>query len=252
MIKITEVKIYNQTEELHVHNKSAILHPMAEIPHIIKYMGSKRSIVDYVVEGINDVYTGGQIVDLFSGSAVLSGALRGQVPILSNDIQRYSSVLSNTYLRSYDWSSYETIRNEIVEKAYGKVNKIHNAFPELNYIYEKEMALEQFNKVEKEQQELINYDFSFDEYHLFKKYYSGTYWSYEQCVWIDAIREIADDYKNYNIYYPILSSLMFAMSYNSQSTGHYAQFRDASNESSMKDIMIYRNKDILSYFFKEV
>lgn len=41
---------------------------------------------------------------------------------------------------------------------------------------------------------------------------------------------------------------MFAMSYNSQSTGHYAQYRDATNLSSKTDILIYRQKEILPFF----
>jgi len=49
----------------------------------------------------------------------------------------------------------------------------------------------------------------------------------------------------------ILSSLMFAMSYNSQSTGHFAQFRDATNISSKTDILIYRQKEILPYFINK-
>src|SRR5690606_1773900 len=90
------------------------------------------------------------------------------------------------------------------------------------------------------------------EYHLFIKNYSGTYWSYDQCLWIDAIRVAAEEYSNLPIYYPILSSLMFAMAYNAQSTGHYAQYRDANNIASMNDIIIYRSKEILPYFERKL
>jgi len=44
---------------------------------------------------------------------------------------------------------------------------------------------------------------------------------------------------------------MFAMAYNAQSTGHYAQYRDANNIASMSDIVIYRNKEIIPYFKKK-
>lgn len=40
------------------------------------------------------------------------------------------------------------------------------------------------------------------------------------------------------------------MSYSSQSTGHFAQYRKIT-ESNMKDILIYRNKDICSLFSKK-
>ncbi len=45
---------------------------------------------------------------------------------------------------------------------------------------------------------------------------------------------------------------MFAMAYNAQSTGHYAQYRNAYNIASMNDIVIYRNKEILPYFKKKL
>jgi adenine-specific DNA-methyltransferase len=51
-------------------------------------------------------------------------------------------------------------------------------------------------------------------------------------------------------YYAILSSLIFAMSYVSQSTGHYAQFRDMTKDN-MLDIVGYRKRDIWSYFEKK-
>ena len=42
------------------------------------------------------------------------------------------------------------------------------------------------------------------------------------------------------------------MAYNAQSTGHYAQYRDANNIASMEDIIFYRNKNILPYFKKKL
>ncbi|PMB03361.1 hypothetical protein CEN49_23435 [Fischerella thermalis CCMEE 5273] len=214
-------------------------------------MGSKRNILDFVVQGISEVYTGGTVCDLFAGSSVLSGALRNVVPMLSNDIQAYSSVLANAYLASYNWNENPNILNDIVVKATNRAEQFITAFPELTFDYSKDLTIEQFKELEKQQRDLINKDFSTFKYHLFAKNYSGTYWAYNQCVWIDAIRSVADDYKETSFFYAILSSLMFAMSYNSQSTGHYAQYRDATNESSMKDIMIYRQKEILPFFIRK-
>ncbi|WP_241748939.1 DNA adenine methylase [Bacillus sonorensis] len=221
------------------------------IPHIIKYMGSKRKIIDYVIEGINYCYSGGTVVDLFAGSSVLAGALRNQVPFLSNDIQKYSSILAKSYLGDYKWGEYPNILNEIIEKATNKVNYVKERYPDISFDYNVEFTLDQFNELEKKQQALIERDFSEIEYHLFLKNYSGTYWSAEQCLWIDSIRGVADEYKDLDLFYPIIASLMFAMSYNSQSTGHYAQYRDATNEKNMNDILIYRRKEIVPYFMRK-
>ncbi|MBG9456063.1 hypothetical protein ABE61_18800 [Lysinibacillus sphaericus] len=222
------------------------------IPHITKYMGSKRSILDFVIEGINESYLGGYVCDLFGGTSILSGALRESAPIIANDIQRYSSVLANLYLSGYNWDDYpDNIIEVIVGRATERVNIFKSTYPIEDFQYTEEMDLATFNQLEELQKSLINSDFSNIDYHLFTKNYSGTYWSYEQCLWIDAFRAVADEYKGDPIYYVILSSLMFAMSYNSQSTGHYAQYRDATNEKSMRDILIYRMKEITPYFIRK-
>lgn len=110
------------------------------------------------------------------------------------------------------------------------------------------MTYEEIIELEKNQQNLLNQPFNGLD-HLFAKNYSGTYWSYEQCVWIDAISSVArsDEFKDTFLYNIIMSSLMFAMAYTTQSTGHYAQYRDVT-KSNLKDILLYRNKKILPLF----
>ncbi len=223
-----------------------------EVPHFIKYMGSKKKIINYVVEAINEVHSGGPICDLFAGSSVLSGVLRNQAYMISNDIQEYSAVLARAYLTNYDWDSHPNLITHIVQLAQKKVNQFSESYPHLQFNYNREFTIEEFVNFEEKQRNLIHFDFSDFDYHLFVKYYSGTYWSYEQCVWIDAIRAVADEYKDTSFYNAILASLMFAMSYNSQSTGHYAQYRDATSESSMADILIYRRKEILPFFIRKM
>lgn len=220
-----------------------------KVPHITKYMGSKRSILDFVIGAINEIYLEGKVCDLFAGTSVLSGALGKTIPMHSNDIQEYSAILSKTYLSNYDWLQFSnTLLEDILVAASNQIKNFKKKYPDLNYTYSVEMTIKQFVQLEKEQQELLNYNFDNSLYHLFTKYYSGTYWSFEQCLWIDALRRVAEDYKNTPVYYVILSSLMYSMSYCSQSTGHYAQYRDAKNESSKNDILIYRLRDIRPYF----
>ncbi len=221
-----------------------------KVPHITKYMGSKRSILDFVIGAIDEIYTAdSKVCDLFAGTSVLSGALGKLVPMHSNDIQEYSSVLSKTYLSNYDWGRHsETLLDDLLIEANAHVRDFKEKYPNLIYTYSAEMTMKQFVHLEKQQQQLLDLNFDNSSYHLFTKYYSGTYWSFEQCLWIDALRRVAEDYRDTPVYYVILSSLMYGMSYCSQSTGHYAQYRDAKNESSKNDILIYRLRDIRPYF----
>lgn len=216
-----------------------------EYPHFIKYMGSKSKIMDFVLEGINDVYRGGALCDLFAGSSSIAGAIGHQVPVHSNDIQHYSAVLAETYLRAYQRKDMPTALI-ILNRAEALVQKRRKQLGfEINY--RDISTLKEFNKAEKLQQALIDTEFKW-KWHLFVKFYSGTWWSAEQCLWIDAIREVAEEYKGDPSYSLILSSLMFAMAYTSQGTGHYAQYRDAKTESSMRDIAIYRKRSVAEYF----
>lgn len=223
-----------------------------KVPHIIKYMGSKSSLLKYLVDAINEIYDGENICDLFAGTSVLSGSLGHNVSMHANDIQRYSAVLAKTYLGNYSWNKFKGLEEEVIAKAQKHVDSVCQLYPNLKFQYDSELDLNEFNAFEQQQQDLIYHDFDDIEHHLFIKNYSGTYWSFEQCLWIDALRITAEEYAETPVYYPILSSLMFAMAYNAQSTGHYAQYRDANNVASMKDIVIYRNKAISPYFKKKL
>ena len=222
------------------------------IPHIIKYMGSKRDLLSFLTKSINEIYEGETICDLFGGTGVLSGALGHNAPMYSNDIQEYSAVLAKTYLGNYDWSEFENVLDEVISIAQRHVDFVHQHSPQLNFSYGSDLSLNEFNNLEQEQQELIYYCFDEIEHHLFIKNYSGTYWSFEQCLWIDALRIAAEEYLGTPVYYPIISSLMFAMAYNAQSTGHYAQYRDANNIASKDDIITYRRKEIIPYFKRKL
>ena len=219
-----------------------------QYPSLIKYMGSKSKIMDFVIDGINYTYKDGSICDLFSGSASLAGAIGQQITVHSNDIQSYSSVLANTYNRSY--KNGEVPTSEVVYSQAQKIYKKNARELGLSVTYDKNMSLDDFNEIEAIQKSLINVEFE-REWHLFLKNYSGTWWSSDQCLWIDSFREVCENYKNTPIYFPLLSSLMFAMAYASQGTGHYAQYRDAKTQSSLTDILIYRKRSISDYFIRK-
>lgn len=215
--------------------------------HYVKYMGSKTKILPFVLKGIEKVYTGGEICDLFAGSCSLAGAIGDQVAIVSNDIQEYSSVLAKAYLT--DWNDGKVAIQDVIERAQNYHKENYSELI-LEYQYSTELTIKEFNKIEKKSQNLIKKKFD-NEWHLFTRYYSGTWWSTEQCTWIDSIRKAINDYADNPSYNALLSSLMYAAAYNSQGTGHYAQYRDAKTLSAMKDIQIYRSKSIMSYFEKK-
>lgn len=224
-----------------------------EFPSVVKYMGSKKDVLDLIEKGFNNLGKEYEYVcDLFAGSATLSAALRDKVNVISNDVQKYSEVFTNTYLNNYDWKNYPDIK-EICRRAEERFEHFNDYFSKYKgrFSYERDFTLQELNDMEDEQRALMNIGGweAFDHYYLFVQNYSGTYWSYEQCIWIDSYRAVIDEFKNDLAYYNLLlTCLIYAMAYNSQSTGHYAQYRIPENDSSKKDILIYRRKNISDFF----
>lgn len=223
-----------------------------EYPQAIKYMGSKAKLLNFIGEGLSEVHDGKMpIVDLFSGSCSLSGGFGDRARIISNDIQMYSSAIASCYLKKC--SKIGLI--DIVAIAQPLAGEKLSFIPK-NLGYPEETTLEKFNQIEVRNRKLINKDFPF-EYHLYTKNYSGTWWSAEQCVWIDTLREVLDQLKKKRKISQAdfdlgITCLMHAMAYSSQGTGHYAQYRDAKTVSSMRDISLYRKKSVPDLFQKKL
>lgn len=227
-----------------------------DFPSVVKYMGSKTDVLTLIQNGINFLNKDyNYICDLFAGSATLSAALRNKVNVISNDIQNYSEVFARTYLDNYRWNEYPDVES-ICEAAAERVTRFNEHFSQYSnrYTYDKDFSLQELNVLEEEQRSLLDVNGweEFDNYYLFVRYYSGTYWSYSQCVWIDSFKYVIDQYNNLEEYSNLLlTCLIYAMAYNSQSTGHYAQYRIPENDSSMEDILIYRRKNIKDFFVRK-
>lgn len=219
-------------------------------------MGSKKSIINYINSAIIKVHPKENwVCDLFSGSCSISASLRKKYNFISNDIQEYSNVIAQTYFSDLSKYDFEELHEQIEIEVKNHYSWFKENYTDFFYDYSKVNTLKEFASIESRQRTLyttINFEI---DYHLFTQYYSGTYWSFEQCVWIDSFRKTAESFINTDIYYPFISSIMYAMSYTTQSTGHFAQYRDGDTLSAMNNILIYRQKDFYNLFvrkFKEL
>ena len=218
-------------------------------PSLIKYMGSKTKLLDFVIDGINESGKPSALLDLFSGSASLAGALSNQLTVISNDIQSYAKVLADTYTTAYV-SEGSSVVNDVVALAREICNELSKESGS-TWNYDRDFSPEQLADFERQQQSLILQQFH-SKWHLFTKNYSGTWWSAEQCIQIDGLRGAAEAYRESPTFPAILSALMFAMAYTSIGTGHYAQFRDPKTLSNASDILIYRRKMLLPIFERKL
>jgi adenine-specific DNA-methyltransferase len=223
-----------------------------EIPSIIKYMGSKKPILKFITSSIVEIHDPNlPVCDLFSGSCSISAALRKEFDFISNDVQEYSSVLAQTYFSDLSKIDFNGLESDIAKFVDERVSYFQKNYSNLFYDYSQIKSVKDYQKVELTQRNLLTTEFEID-FHLFVKYYSGTYWSFEQCVYIDALRKCAEGYKNEPVYYAFLSSIMYAMAYTTQSTGHFAQYRDGGTLDAMHNIILYREKQVYELFSKKL
>lgn len=251
--------------------------------HIMKYMGSKRELLPDIRSFINELLpNGGTILDVFAGTCSVGAYLKNDFTVYSNDIQLYSSVLAKSLICSSNYDvelSYHELLLAIKKKYLKNLKKLELLFPEtLNKSFdfiniEKDLWTEQkrkqyirfsdsfpspLNAFQSKEKELI---FLKEEY--FKRaqknnkfpflqttfLFSETYFSFYQSMQIDSLRyaieEICTNELEKNI---ALTALMYAHSYCSSGTGHFAMFRDLKTISSIQDVFIYRKKDVFEYF----
>lgn len=254
--------------------------------HIMKYMGSKRELLPDIKEEVKKlVPRGATVLDLFAGTASVGAYLRKDYNIVSNDIQEYSKVLANALVGSsgkrlkYDLS--EMTKN--IESYYKKNKACLEKMLSLTLqASDKFVALDESEWSEKMRKEYISFFESFpcpenefdtknselkklkDEYFLRgedkKRFpylqttflFSETYFSLRQAIDIDSLRYAIDCVYEDEISRSLaLSALMYAHSYSSSGTGHFAMFRDLKSTDSAKDTFKYRGRNVIDFFNKK-
>src|SRR3989338_10674967 len=153
--------------------------------YIMRYMGSKLKLIDLIVPKLESMISKGDIVlDLMAGTHAIGYALKPNHPVIANDIQEYSRVIGKGRIEN---NSISLTQNDLEKDIIPHLNK---------------------NK----------------KFNLFKKSYSDTYFSKEQCVEIDNIRYSIEQVKNPTKKALYLTALVYAMGYCQSSPGHFAQY----------------------------
>ena len=102
------------------------------LPHILKYMGSKREILSFVIDTIQKTgVESNYFCDLFAGTALVGSAFKHQYRVHINDIQSYSSIFAQAYLYNLKTSAPLGVIENIHEKALSYVNDLTAHTPEL-------------------------------------------------------------------------------------------------------------------------
>ena len=223
------------------------------IPHILKYMGGKREILTDIHNALAamDVKSD-TFCDLFAGTSIVAYAMSDEFDIVVNDIQHYSEIFAKCYMNDYShvYDIDESVK--IIKEKVLRHLQLDVLWKETDTLkYNEDMSYQDMLRVETIEHEIIKNKEEERGFSLFKRCYSGTYWSYEQCRYIDAIRAVCEQYKGHCLYEAMMASLVYAMSYSSQSTGHFAQYRTLT-EKNYQDVLQYRMKNIFMMFLKKL
>lgn len=268
-----------------VHNKKrrADLRKDDSYIHIMKYMGSKRELLPDIKYAIHEMVSeGSTILDIFAGTASVGAYLKKDYNIISNDIQNYSQIIAKSLIESSSIELPDDIHLLIfqIEKEYVKnKDKLIKLFPKTYFNSNCFVDIKKGEWTDKIRKDYIKFnnlfpspsnDFktSSKELKLLKDMYfnkekatylqtvflfSETYFSLEQAMDIDSIRYAIDVVINDEILKSIfLSALIYAYSYCSSGTGHFAMFRDLKDVSSIEDTFIYRKKRVWEYFLNKL
>lgn len=183
---------------------------------LIRYIGNKTKLLPNIKQVVDDNLKGtGCILDLFSGSTVVAQCLSKKYTVYTNDIQKYSYIVSKAVLEidpNFDYTSLNI--EHIINSNYFNLNSqyIHSIWMDALQ-YEKELINALVNNIEDD--ELLQ---------KFKKYYEDSpyVFNYEEGNYPNVFKGLDNIYskENYrklhdnktdNFY--ILFSLNYAMPY---------------------------------------
>lgn len=183
---------------------------------LIRYIGNKTKLLPNIKQVVDDNLNGtGCILDLFSGSTVVAQYLSDKYTVYTNDIQKYSYIVSKAVLEIDSNFDYTVLNVEhITNSKYFNLNLQYINSIWMNALqYEKELIDVLINNIENE--EILQ---------KFKKYYEDSpyVFNYEDGNYPDVFKGLDNIYskENYrklhdnktdNFY--ILFSLNYAMPY---------------------------------------
>ncbi len=250
----------------------------------MKYMGSKRELLPDIREAVKKLSPNGTtLLDIFAGSCSVGTYLKDEYTIFSNDIQSYSRVISDALICSGNLKkipdlkkSLDLIKNFYLEnlenlekflkttlfKSDEFTNIEKGAWDEkkrINYLNFFESFPSPLNEFKSQNEELQKLTLRYFSQNKLKKgdfpyfqtcfLFPEVYFSLRQCIEIDSIRYGIDKTFSKDVEKNIaLSALLYAHSYCSSGTGHFAMFRDLDSLKSIEDVFIYRKRNVWSYF----
>lgn len=225
---------------------------------ILNYQGNKASLMPFIEKELSNIADEDDtIIDIFSGSGAVSNALKGKYHIVSNDAEKYSSVITSALLNPP--------RKAIIIERKKEFLKLFSVFSEIkNKQFKTVLLKEQLLLKEENNLGLKKFYESLpsvwnnssninpqrlreqQEYNLFQFYYTGSYFGLSQSIEIDSIIKTIH-YLPTDIHDTFYSCLFYSMKETVFSKdGHMAQ--PLNILKNPKRHIKQRNKKVIEFF----
>lgn len=206
----------------------------------MNYIGSKLSILNYIDETIQD-FTGIQddkdivFCDIFAGTSSVGKYFKNKgYNVISNDIQYYSYVNAKHYIENNKKIEFKKIKQNGINNIFEYLNKLDD---QKGFIYK-------------------NYTISGTK----NQEYQRQYFTEENAIKIDSIRNKIEDWKNNGIleeneYYYLLTCLLEAADKVANTASVYEAFlkkikKSASKTINLTPLEVLTNKEDKKYLVK--
>ncbi len=200
----------------------------------MNYIGSKLSLLDFISSSINQVIGKDKkaqvFCDLFAGTGAVGSLFKKLgYQIIANDIQYYSFVLNRHYIGNHQELDFADLKNEVNQLNFTK-NKTNN----------KNLVCEYLNNLHGTK------GFIYQNYSLGgtkDKEEERQYFSDENAMRCDAIRQKIEEWKNKNLvsedeYYFLLASLIESIDKTANTASVYGAFLKALKKSAQKNFIL--------------
>lgn len=222
---------------------------------IINYQGSKKNLLEFIHDNL-DKYINKKdvILDIFAGTSSVAYSYKRTNVVYANDAEVYASTMARALL--YDYKDL-TVGFNKVKKAYLSYNNPDSRYDLWIDKEKKALVEENIEELIKLYSEIptiwkngLKWFGTRDEYSLFVKYYSTSYFGIKQARDIDAIRYAIE--KEGGISKDVyLAALFYAMKECVLSKdGHMAQPLDLKKNKSR--LFRLRTKDIYTLFLQKI
>lgn len=227
---------------------------------ILNYQGNKTSLIPFINEHISKyVSAGDTICDIFAGSGSVGAFLKDEHPIISNDVELYSTIISDALLNT-------PLKEELILAKKMFMSGLKNNLKSNILPNESIVARERAYILQGENSELIELYNTIptiwngidknitpailsnkNRYELFLRYYSGTYFGIEQSISIDSIIQTIHEMECESTKNVLFSCLFYALKETVFSKdGHMAQ--PLNIKKNMERHIKQRGKNAIDYF----